>query len=218
VTATQVPLSATAAMLIGLAALAVTVIDSCWMILRYGTVMAHEGAHAAASALLFRKVSRIGLNMDATGVTLHEKSGCLGGIFIGFVGYLGPSLFGLGAAKLIEKGDIVEVLWVTLFLLALLLLVVWQSFGMLTVAAAGVIIFLILHFTPVATQIVAAYAVTWLLLLSGVRGTWQRGSRSGDAANLSSQTLVPRVIWFLLWLAGTVTAVAIGGKWLILRT
>ena len=31
-------------------------------------------------------------------------------------------------------------------------------------------------------------------------------------------TLIPRVIWFLLWLAGTVIAVAIGGKWLILRT
>jgi hypothetical protein len=180
--------------------------------------MAHEGAHAAASALLFRKVSRIGLNMDATGLTRHERAGCLGSIFIGFVGYLGPSLFGLGAAKLIEKGDIVEVLWAALFLLTLLLLVVWQSFGMLTVAAAGVIIFLIIHYTPVSTQIIAAYAVTWLLLLSGVRGIWQRGSNAGDAANLSSRTFVPRVIWFLLWLAGTVTAVAIGGKWLILRT
>ena len=217
-TVTQVPLSGTAAMLIGVAALAVTVIDACWLILRHGTVMAHEGAHAAASALMFRKVARIGLNMDATGATLFERGGCLGSIFIGFAGYLGPSLFGLGAAKMIEKGHIVEVLWAALFLLALLLLVVWQSFGMLTVAAAGVVIFLILRYTPATTQIITAYAITWLLLLSGVRGVWQRGTASSDAAVLSGQTLVPRLIWFLLWLGATATAVAIGGKWLILRS
>lgn len=217
-TATQVPLSGAAAMLIGLAALAITMIDSFWLVLRHGTVMAHEGAHAAASALLFRKVSRIGLNMDATGVTVSQGGGCLGSIILFFAGYLGPSLFGLAAAKLIEKGHIVEVLWAALFLLALLLIAVWRSFGMITVVIAGGLIFLIVRYAPVATQIIAAYAITWLLLLSGVRGTWQRGSHAADAAALRSMTLVPRVIWFLLWLAGTVIAVAIGGKWLILRT
>jgi hypothetical protein len=218
VTATQVPLSSAAAVLIGLAALAVTVIDSFWLILRYGTVMAHEGAHAAASALLFRKVSRIGLNMDATGVTISQGGGCLGSIILFFIGYLGPSLFGLAAAKLIEKGHIVEVLWATLFLLALLLIAVWGSFGMITVVIVGALIFLIVRYAPAATQIVAAYAITWLLLLSGVRGTWQRGSNAADAAALRSMTLVPSVVWFLLWLAGTVIAVAIGGKWLVLGT
>jgi Peptidase M50B-like len=218
VTATQVPLSGAAAMLIGLAALAITVIDSFWLVLRHGTVMAHEGAHAAASVLLFRKVSRIGLNMDATGVTVSQGGGCLGSIIFFSAGYLGPSLFGLAAAKLIEKGHIVEVLWAALFLLALLLIVVWRSFGMITVVIAGGLVFLIVRYAPVAGQIIAAYAITWLLLLSGVRGTWQRGGHAADAAALRSMTLVPRVIWFLLWLAGTVIAVAIGGKWLILRT
>lgn len=217
-TVTQVPLSGAAAMLIGVGALAVTAIDSFWLILRHGTVMAHEGAHAAASALLFRKVSRIGLNMNATGVTIAEGGGCLGSIIAAFAGYLGPSLFGLAAAKLIEKGHIVEVLWAALFLLALLLITVWRSFGMITVVVAGGLVFLIIHYAPAATQVVAAYAVTWLLLLSGVRGIWQRGSHAADAAALRSMTLIPSVIWFLLWLAGTVTAVAIGGKWLVLGT
>ena len=217
-TVTQVPLSGAAAMLIGLAALAVTLIDSFWLVLRHGTVMAHEGAHAAASALLFRKVSRIGLNMDATGVTITESGGCLGSIIVFSAGYLGPSLFGLAAAKLVEKGHIVEVLWAALFLLALLLIAVWRSFGMITVVVAGGLLFLIVRYAPAATQIIAAYAITWLLLLSGVRGIWQRGSTAADAAALRSMTLIPRFIWFLLWLAGTVTAVAIGGKWLILGT
>jgi hypothetical protein len=205
-------------MLIGLGALAVTVIDSFWLILRHGTVMAHEGAHAAASAMLFRKVSRIGLNMDATGVTVSEGGGCLGSVVVFSAGYLGPSLFGLAAAKLIEKGHIAAVLWVALFLLALLLIAVWQSFGMVTVVIAGGLVFVIARYAPVATQIVAAYGLTWLLLLSGVRGIWQRGSNAADAAALRDLTFIPRFIWFLFWLAGTLTAIAIGGKWLILRS
>ena len=217
-TATQVPLSGTAAMLIGLAALAVTVLDTFWLILRHGTVMAHEGAHAAASAMLFRKVHRIGLNMDATGATRHDRAGCLGSVVIAFAGYIGPSLFGLAAAKLIETGHIVEMLYLVLFLLALLLITVWMSFGMVTVALAGVLVYLIVRYTPVSTQIIAAYGITWLLLLTGVRRILEVGIQSGDGANLARSTLIPRFIWFLLWLACTLTAVAAGGKWLVLHT
>ncbi len=46
-----------------------------------------------------------------------------------FVGYLGPSAFGLCAAKLIETGRVVAVLWVATILLVLLLFVVRKSFG-----------------------------------------------------------------------------------------
>jgi hypothetical protein len=218
VTTTQIPLAGGTAALIGLVALAVTVVDSGWLLLRHGTVMAHEGAHAAASALLFRKVSRIKLNMDASGATYHDPAGCLGSVVISFAGYIGPSLFGLASAKMIETGHILAVLWVALFLLVLLLFTVWMSFGMITVALAGGLVLVILRHTPLGAQIVTAYAVTWLLLLTGVRRIIEIGIRSQDGKDLARQTLIPRVIWFLLWLACTVTAVAAGGKWLVLRT
>jgi hypothetical protein len=218
VTTTQVPLSGGAAALIGLAALAVTVLDAGWLILRHGTVMAHEGAHAAMSAVLFRKVSRIKLNMDASGATYHERAGCLGSVFISFAGYVGPSLFGVASAKLIETGHIREVLWASLFLLVLLLVSVWMSFGMITVVLAGGLVYLILRYTPLGAQVLTAYAVTWLLLLTGVRRIIEIGAGSQDGQDLARQTLVPRVIWFLLWLACTLTAVAAGGKWLVLRS
>jgi Peptidase M50B-like len=218
VTVTQIPLPGGTAALIGLAALAVTVLDSGWLILRHGTVMAHEGAHAAASAMLFHKVSRIKLNMDATGATYHDPAGCLGSVFVGFAGYIGPSLFGLAAAKMIETDHILAVLWVGLFLLALLLVIAWMSFGMITVVLVGGLVFLVLRYTPLGAQIAAAYAITWLLLLTGVRRILEIGAGSQDGKNLASQTLVPRVIWFLLWLGCTLTAVAIGGKWLVLRS
>ena len=43
---------------------------------------------------------------------------------------------------------------------------------------------------------------------------------SGATDNLRSRTrlLASRGLWWLLWLAGTVLAVIIGGKWMILRS
>jgi hypothetical protein len=60
--------------------------------------------------------------------------------------------------------------------------------------------------------------MTWLLLLSGVRVAVAHGAGAGDADNLRRTTGIPRLIWALLWLAGTLLAVVIGGKWLVLRS
>ena len=70
----------------------------------------------------------------------------------------------------------------------------------------------------VSEHILAAYAVAWLLLLSGVVRILQRNIRSDDARRLADSTWLPRFLWFLMWLAGSLIAVAIGGKWLIMRT
>jgi hypothetical protein len=219
VSATQVPLSGAAAMLIGLAALAAVVIDAFWLILRHGTVMAHEGAHAAGLAMIFQKVGGIEFNSDASGATNPAANpGCVGFVFVAVLGYLGPSLFGLAAAKMIETGHIVEVLWIALFLLALLALTVATKFGVFTVIVAGGLVFVVVRYTPPGAQVVAAYALAWLLLLTGARRILEVGITSQDGKNLASRTLIPRFLWFLLWLAGTLTAIAIGGKWLILRS
>jgi hypothetical protein len=218
VTATQVPLSGAEAMLIGLAALAAVGLNVLWRFFEHGMVMAHEGAHAAGFAMSLQGNRGIELNPNGTGGTNPPASiGCLGYLFAAVLGYLGPSLFGLGAAKMIETGHIVEVLWVALFLLVLLLLTVTTTFGVFAVIVAGGLVFLVVRYTPLEGQIVAAYAITWFLLLSGVRGILMHGAGAVDARILQSKTFIPRFIWFLFWLAGTVIAVAIGGKWLILR-
>ncbi|HWM96654.1 MAG TPA: M50 family metallopeptidase [Streptosporangiaceae bacterium] len=145
---TPATLSGSAAMVTGLVAFAAVATDAGWQFIRHGTVMAHEGAHAVFVSLLFRRFDGIDLNADATGET-HRKvtGGCLGEVVLFFVGYVGPSLFGLGAARLI-----------------------------------------------------------------------QRGPDSGDGANLKRLTGVPRLIWFLIWLAATLGAVAVGGKMLVMPT
>jgi hypothetical protein len=183
--------------------------------------MAHEGAHAVADSLLGRQVDYIKLYFDAekSGETYPKnEGGWLARVVVAFVGYVGPSSFGLGAAKLIELGYAVTVLWMTLFLLGILLLLLRWSFGMLTVTLAGGLVFIVGRYTPVSAQIVAAYAIAWFLLLSAVRGILVRGTGSGDGRDLRELTLIPRLIWFLLWLASTLAAVAIGGRWLVMRT
>ncbi len=216
--ATQVPLSGMAAALIGLAVAAVVVLNFFWELLQHGMVMAHEGGHAAVSAMLFRKVDGIELNSDGTGGTNRADAGWLGNILIKFAGYLGPSLYGLAAAKLIERGHIVMVLWLTILLLGLLLIVVRTVFGVLAVVVAGGLVFVIVRYAPLSAQIVAAYAIAWFLLLSGVRRILERGLDTDDGQALSDLTWIPRFVWFLLWLVGTVTAVAAGGKWLVMRS
>jgi hypothetical protein len=53
-----------------------------------------------------------------------------------FVGYLGPSGFGLCAAKLIETGHVVAVLWLAIMLLVLLLFLIRKSFAVVSVPLA----------------------------------------------------------------------------------
>ena len=215
---TQIPdtLSGAAAAMIGLVALAVVAPIAGWQFIRHGTVMAHEGAHAVFGSLAGRKISGIMLNADATGGTFVAQGGCLGTIIIGFAGYVGPSLFGLGAAWAIHLGYSESVLWVTLFLLVILAFMLRRSYGMITVVFTGALVYVVGHFTPRGVQIVAAYFLTWLLLLSGVRGILYRGADSSDGANLSQLTMIPRLIWWLLWLAATLGAVALGGKMLVM--
>ena len=215
---TQIPdtLSGAAAAMIGLVALAVVAPIAGWQFIRHGTVMAHEGAHAVFGTLAGRKISGITLNADATGGTFVAQGGCLGNIIIGFAGYVGPSLFGLGAAWAIHLGYSESVLWVTLFLLVILAFMLRRSYGMITVVFTGALVYVVGHFTPRGVQIVAAYFLTWLLLLSGVRGILYRGADSSDGANLSQLTMIPRLIWWLLWLAATLGAVALGGKMLVM--
>ena len=204
-------------MVIGLAALVVISLDLGWRIIRHPGVMAHEGAHAVVGSVLFRKVGGIKMDSAGNGETLVGGGGCLGSVFVGFAGYVGPSLFGLGAARLIEFGHVVAVLWIALFLLGVLLMSVRWSFGIITVVLTGAAVYGIARYAPLAVQMVAGYAIAWLLLLTGVRQIVAHGVSAGDAAILASRTSIPRLLWSLIWLAATLAAVVAGGSMLVLR-
>jgi len=185
-----------------------------WELVQHFQVMAHEGTHWVVGSLS-RTVYWIDLKPTAEGATLVLPNSGTGFIVAAFAGYLGPSAVGLGAARFIQFGHIIAVLWVLMLLLGLLLIKLKPSFGYLTVPMAGTLIFVLLTHMPRTAEILAAYAITWFLLLSGVRIVLQRGIQAGDAGLLKTQTSIPRLVWFALWLAGTLAAVVIGARWML---
>lgn len=212
---TQAPLTATVAMLLGLAVLAIVVLPATWLVVRHVETMAHEGAHALVGSSAGGKIESVRLRPNSTGDTRVSSTGSAGNVITGAAGYLGSSAFGLGAAKLISVGHPVAVLWISLLLLAVLLLTVRNSFGFFAVVVAGVVLYLVARYTPVGTETVAAYLITWFLLLSGLRMVLEHGSHAGDAAILASSTHVPRVLWAGIWLVGTAAALVVGGMLLV---
>lgn len=211
---TQTTLSGSETILIGLVVCIVLIPSATWPLVQHFQVMAHEGMHGVVGSLS-RKVEWIELKEDATGGTrLVPPSGC-GFLVAASVGYLGPSAFGLGAARLIQYGHIIDVLLLAMLFLGLLLIMLKPSFGYVTVPLAGFLIFLVLKHTSQTTQIVAAYAIAWFLLLSGVRIVVQRNVNADDAGVLKDGTSIPKLVWFVLWLAGTLAAVVIGARWML---
>jgi len=213
---TQVPLSDTETVLIGLGVAVVVLLSATWGLLQHFYVMAHEGMHGAVGSLSGGTVNSITMNDRAEGLTdVGFRSGGVHFPYY-FVGYLGASAFGLGAARLIQYGHIIVILWLVMGLLALLLIRLQKrSFAFVTVPLAGFLIFLILKHTPQSAQILAAYAITWFLLLSGVRVVVDHGVNAGDAGILNGSTSIPRLVFAALWLAGTVAAVLIGARWML---
>jgi hypothetical protein len=216
---TQVPLPGFVAAFIGLGALAVVLIPFLWPLARHLTVMAHEGAHAATGSLLGFPVLGVKLNPDATGSTrLFLPSSGLRFVIVAAIGYLGPSAFGLCAAKLIATGHAIAMLWVAIILLVLLFFLMRRSFGIVSVPFAIALLAVVTRYAYDGFEELIAYGMTWLLLLSGVRVAVSHGRRASDAWILNGATGIPRRLWAALWLAGTLLAVVIAGKWLVLRS
>jgi Peptidase M50B-like len=218
--ATPAPLPGSEAALVGLAALAVVFLPVLWPLVEQFNVMAHEGAHAVVGSVMGFGIAGVTLDGESRGETTYSRAPDKGPrrTLTRFVGYLGPSGFGLCAAKLIETGHVVTVLWVAIMLLVLLLFLIRKSFAIVSVPAAIALLAVVMRHTHDGVEEVIVYGMTWLLLLSGVRVAVADGAGAGDAGNLSRTTHIPRQIWALLWLAGTLLAVVIGGKWLVLRS
>jgi Peptidase M50B-like len=213
----HLPLSATESILIGLAVTAVVMVPLLWEPAGHLSAMTHHGAHVLIAFILGVTVTDVVLDRHSEGRTGIAGDG-LRAVLVVLIGYLGPSLFGLGAARLISLGYPVAVLWLLVLLLLLVLFMLGRSFGWLTVPIAIGLLYVILRYTHAGTETVIAYALAWLLLLAGLRIAigHAAGAASVDAAAMRRRTHVPGRLWTLIWLAGTVGALLVGGKLLVL--
>ncbi len=201
---------------LALMAATATLVRWLWPMTRHLTVMAHEGAHATVGSALGHKIVSMEFNLDATGLTRDiGPSRTLGNSVISFVGYLGPSGFGLGAAGLIWAGHIVAVLWIGLVLLIGILLTLRWSFGVVSVTVAALFLFLIAGFAPLGAQVLTAYAIAWFLLVSGIQGIRVRRKGSGDSDGLRKLTRIPHGFWYRVWLVAAVSALVFGTTLLV---
>ncbi|WP_030662426.1 M50 family metallopeptidase [Streptomyces rimosus] len=194
-----------------------------WRLSRNAITIAHEGGHGLVALLSGRRLSGIRLHSDTSGLTVSRgKPTGLGMILTAAAGYVTPSLLGLLGAWLLASGHITALLWGATALLAAMLLMIRNAYGVLTVVLAGAAFFLVSWLTAPEVQAAFAYAVVWFLLLGGVRPPFElqgkrRRGRAGDSDpdQLARLTRVPAAVWLGLFHVVTLCSLAGGGRWLL---
>ena len=201
-------------------------VPGLWRRSRHLVTIAHEAAHGLVAAASGRRLSGIRLHADTSGLTLSRGRASGPGMFFTTVaGYVGPALFGLGAAYLLRVGHSVGLLWALLVLLVLVLILIRNWFGLWLVGAASVVVFAVSWWGSVLLQSCCAYGGAWFLLLGAPRPVveLQSARRRGLAPNSDADTLarlsgVPGLVWVVVFLVVTVGALALGGHWLLTTT
>ncbi|MFD9357798.1 M50 family metallopeptidase [Streptomyces sp. NPDC060031] len=207
----------------GLAALAAVGPRPLWRLSRNAVTIAHEGGHGLLALLTGRELQGIRLHSDTSGVTVSRgKPYGLGMILTAAAGYTAPSLLGLGGAALLSAHRITLLLWLATALLAAMLVLIRNAYGVLTVVVTGTAFVLVSWRAAADVQAVFAYAVVWFLLLGGVRPVFELGAKrrhggapDSDADQLGRLTHLHPVVWLLLFHVVALCSLVGGGRWLL---
>ncbi|MFE9301576.1 M50 family metallopeptidase [Streptomyces sp. NPDC006856] len=204
-------------------ALMAVVPNPIWRLARNTITIAHEGGHGLVALLTGRQLSGIRLHSDTSGLTVSRgKPTGIGMILTAAAGYTAPSLLGLGGAWLLANGRITLLLWVATALLAVMLVVIRNVYGALTVILTGTTFLLVSWLASSDVQSAFAYVVVWFLLLGGVRPPFELqskrrhgGAPDSDADQLARLTHAPAVLWLFLFHAVSLCSLIGGGRWLL---
>ncbi|MCW2918986.1 MAG: hypothetical protein JWN52_7054 [Actinomycetia bacterium] len=205
---------------VGILALLAVAHGPTWRIARNVVTIAHEGGHALVALLTGRKLDGVRLHSDTSGVTVSRgKPHGPGMVFTAMAGYITPPLLGLGFAGLLSLGRITLMLWASLGLLILMLIMIRNAYGVLSVVGTGAIIFAVSWLGNPEIQAGFAYLGAWFLLFAGARPVIElqrlrsrRMAPGSDADQLAHLTGVPGLTWvFLFGLIALVSLLA-GGK------
>jgi hypothetical protein len=137
-------------------------------------------------------------------------------------GYVTPSLVGLAGVALLAIEQVTVMLWAAAAVLLAMLVMVRNAYGALTLVMTGAMVVGVSLYGSADVQAGFAYAMTWFLLVGGVRPVGelrrQRRYQPGaptDADTLARLTRVPGSVWVALFGFFTLAALAVGG-WLLL--
>ena len=220
---TQPAPSTTVVLAVALAALLTTWSPVGYRIVRHLVTLLHEAGHAAAGALVGRRVHGIRLHADTSGLTLSRgRPRGPGMVFMLLAGYPAPALVGLAGAVLLSQGYAAGLLWALVLLCAVVLLLVRNVYGLLVVVATGALVALLSWTVEPWLLSWLATALVWVVVLAAPRSVVElqrqrrRGARGTDVDQLAVLTGVPAVLWVALLWAVTVAALGLTG-WLLLR-
>jgi Peptidase M50B-like len=207
---------------VGVIALLAVLWTPVWRVARNMVTIAHEGGHAVVALMSGRKLAGVRLHSDTSGVTLsYGKPRGLGMVLTASAGYLTPSLLGLGGAWLLAAHHVTGMLWASIALLVLLLLLIRNLYGALSVIVTGALIFAVSWTATAEVQACFAYLAVSFLLLAGVKPIVElqhrrsRGrARDSDADQLARLTKVPGILWVLFFALVNLACLAAGARWL----
>ncbi|MFI9496403.1 M50 family metallopeptidase [[Kitasatospora] papulosa] len=205
------------------AALVAVVPNLIWRLSRNAITIAHEGGHGLVALLTGRQLSGIRLHSDTSGLTVSRgKPTGVGMVLTAAAGYTAPPLLGLGGAWLLTNGRITLFLWLATALLAVMLVMIRNLYGALTVILTGTTFLLVSWLTSADVQSAFAYTAVWFLLLGGVRPAFELqskrrygGAPDSDADQLARLTHAPAALWLFLFHAVSLSSLIGGGRWLL---
>lgn len=194
-----------------------------WRFTRNFITIAHEGGHALGAVLTGRRLSGIKLHSDTSGVTLSRgRPTGFGMIVTGLSGYTTPPLLGLGAAALLGTGRLILVLLISIALLPLILIMIRNFFGIVSVVVTMAIVFGVSLYASPAVQGAFGYLLAWFLMLGGARAVFElQGARrrrmapDSDADQVGHLTHVPPLLWVGFFAVVAIASLVTGGRWLL---
>jgi Peptidase M50B-like len=189
-----------------------------WRLARHVITIAHEGGHALVALLTGRRLAGIRLHSDTSGLTVSSgRPSGPGMVLTLLAGYVTPSLLGLAWAAVLATGRITLLLWTSLVVLALMLVMIRNAFGVVSVVVTGAVVFAVSWYASPAVQAAFAYLAVWFLLAGGVRPVFElqrlrrRGRmRDSDADQVARLTRVPALAWVGAFLVVNVLALLAG--------
>ena len=208
-----------------MAALLAVAVDGLWRWTRNLVTIVHEAGHALTAVLTGRRLTGIRLHSDTSGLTLSTgRPSGPGMVATAAAGYLAPSLAGLVGVVLLAFDQVTVMLWAATGLLLVMLVMVRNAYGALSLVVTGAIVVAVSLLAGADVQAGFAYAVTWFLLLAGVRPVgelwrerrrWRGQGGRTDADQLARLTHVPGGMWVGFFGLGTLATLAAGG-WVLL--
>jgi len=186
-------------------------------IARYFYLYAETGGSLLALVGLARPIDGFGIYDERrwAGTLVVGGRGWAVLVLAAVVGFVAPPLLGLAGAALIASGNPWAVLAAAIFLSILALLVARNPLAftipLLVVLGLGAALFR----GSGEQQAFAAAFVVWFLLIAGVVEAFRLPSLGGGRNTLAGKTLIPGVLWKLLFIFVAVVALIVGGQLLL---